>query len=313
VELDAELEAGLRGFPTRRIDWASASPDDVGAIRMAIADAVPTSMTEPPAIVEDSVARLEPSGSSVPVRIFRPRDHSAIGPGMVWLHGGGYILGSASAPDARVTQWTEALGCTIVSVDYRLAPEHPFPAPLDDCWLALRWAVANAEELGIDRSRLGVGGGSAGAGLAAACALLARDTGQAIPAFQLLQYPMLDDRTVLKDTYDDLVWPRAANHLGWTCYLGRNAGTDDAPAYAAPGRVVDLAGLPPTGVFVGAMDLFRDEDVAYASRLLAADVSVELHVYAGAPHGFDNVTSAAVSRRCRRDMEDFLRGVMAVQ
>ncbi len=190
-----------------------------------------------------------------------------------------------------------------------MAPETPYPGPLDDCYQGLRWTYEHAADLGIDPSCIGVMGVSAGGGLAAALALLARDRGEVPVAFQLLDSPMLDDRQrTLSSRQDGLpVWSRNSNTFGWKAYLGDRYGRDDVPATAAPSRAADLAGLPPAFVSVGALDGFRDEDVEYALRLNQAGVPAELHVYPGACHGFTMLApEAAVTKQCMRNMEDWL-------
>ncbi|MBB5896541.1 acetyl esterase/lipase [Kutzneria kofuensis] len=187
----------------------------------------------------------------------------------------------------------------MASVEYRLAPEHPFPAPLEDCYAGLRWL---AEDPGVDRTRIAIGGASAGGGLAAALALLVRERGEVTPVFQLLIYPMLDDRTADRTDVDPRtlrLWSQHSNRFGWRSYLG--AAVKDVRYLAAAGRCEDLAGLPPAWIGVGTRDLFLDEDVAYAARLTDAGVPCTLEVVPGAYHGFDATErSAAVSRDFRR-------------
>jgi len=177
-----------------------------------------------------------------------------------------------------------------VSVEYRLAPEHPFPAPVEDCYAVLKWLATHATELGVEQNRIAIGGASAGGGLAAGLALLARDRAEVNVAFQLLIYPMIDDRNVAQANEtvpDTLLWSRENNLIGWQSYLGGEPGGEDVPAYAAAFRATDLTGLPPTYIPVGELDLFLHENIAYAQRLLQAGVPTELHVYPGAYHGFD--------------------------
>jgi acetyl esterase/lipase len=313
MDVDPELADLIEAFPTRRVDWAAATRFEGPRIREVIAAAA---RSAPPAAaasemaVEDVEADV-PGAGRVRVRVHRPDGPRGRvpAPGLMWIHGGGYILGSALAPDARVEQWVVELGLVVVSVDYRLAPEHPFPAPLEDCTVAWQWTCLHAAELAIDPARLGVGGGSAGAGLATALSLLLRDRGLATPAFQLLQYPMLDHRTGHGGSVEDPIWPAAANRLGWACYLGEDRTTAEVPVYASPALADDLSHLPPTGIFVGGADLFCREDVAFATRLTEAGVPVDLGVYARAPHGFDGFAQTGVAKRCRRDMADFLRRV----
>jgi acetyl esterase/lipase len=225
------------------------------------------------------------------------------------IHGGGYVLGSLDMDDARFSRWCLELGCVGVSVEYRLAPETPYPGPLDDCYAALRWTHEHADEIGIDRDRIGIAGVSAGGGLAAALALLARDRGELPIAFQLLECPMLDDRqeTHSSRLADLPVWSRESNTFGWRSYLGDLYGRDDVPPYAAAARAEDLGGLPPAMVIVGGADGFRDENILYALRLNQAGVSSELHVLPGAPHGVQMFVECGLARRWSSIVEEWLR------
>ncbi|MEM9565217.1 MAG: alpha/beta hydrolase [Actinomycetota bacterium] len=249
--------------------------------------------------------------NQIQVRVYRPTDpgggrpQAETRPALYWIHGGGLIVGSVTMDDRRSTALVEQLGITVASVEYRLAPEHPYPTPLEDCYAGLTWLVEHADELGIDTDRIAVGGASAGGGLAAGLALLARDRGGPPIRFQLLRYPMLDDRNRTPSSHaqlDPRVWHREANHLGWSAYLGDGAGSDGIEPYAAPGRASDLAGLPPAIVTVGDLDLFLDEDVDYARALSRAGVPTELHVYPGAYHGAINDNpDAGLTQRWFRD------------
>ena len=229
-------------------------------------------------------------GHHVPLRLYRP-DRARQGPLVVDIHGGGMISGTLDQNDALLRNLSARSELPVLTPDYRLAPEHPDPTPVEDCYAAMRWAAANAAELGIDPSRIGVMGGSAGGGLAAGVALLARDRGGPAIARQLLVYPMLDDRTLTSDPHmaDALLWSDDDNRTGWTALLGASAGSDadEVSIYAAPARATDLSSLPPAYIDVGGLDLFRDEDVDYATRLQRCGVPVELHVVAGVPHAFD--------------------------
>ncbi len=249
----------------------------------------------------------------VQVRVHREKGLDGPAPAIVSMHPGGYILGSYEDDDFRHDRWCPKLGYVGVAVDYRLAPETPYPGPIEDCYRALRWVHQNAERLGVDRDRIGILGASGGGGLAAALALLARDRGEVPVAFQQLLYPMLDDRRRTPTSkWDALVWNPANNELGWSCYLGELFGTEDVPAYAAAARAVDLAGLPPTFLSVGTLDLFCDEDIDYAQRLNHFGVPVELHVYPAMPHAFDMMMDLVeVSRRALRDQEEWLTARLA--
>ena len=251
---------------------------------------------------EDQLVPGPAGDPDVRVRIYRPSEQKETSPGFLWIHGGGYLLGSIDGDDYGNKLRVKKVGCVIVSVDYRLAPEHPYPAPVEDCYAALKWTFDHADELGIDSSRIAIGGASAGGGLAAGLVLLARDRAENDVAFQMLVYPMIDDCNIAPASEalpDTLIWSRAKNLFGWTSYLGREPGGDDVPYTAAASRATDVSGLPPALIVVGDLDLFVDEDVAYARRLIQAGVPTELHVYPGAYHGFNGFApGATVSRQC---------------
>ncbi|MCR2763484.1 alpha/beta hydrolase [Microbacterium sp. zg.B48] len=239
-------------------------------------------------------------GAEIVVSIYRPAEQSIAGPGIYHIHGGGMVLGDRFSGLPSFLPFVATHGAVLVSVEYRLAPEFPDPVPVEDCYAGLVWTAAHAAELGIDPSRIIVGGASAGGGLSAGVTLLARDRrGPALRA-SLLIYPMLDDRneTVSSHQIQGIgVWDRVSNLTGWNALLGDRRGTDDVSIYAAPGRAEDLSGLPPTFIDVGSAEVFRDEDVAYASRIWAAGGVAELHVWPGGFHGFDGfVPLARVSR-----------------
>ncbi|WP_432545870.1 alpha/beta hydrolase [Kineococcus sp. SYSU DK004] len=239
-----------------------------------------------------SGAEVVDVGDGVSVRLFRPAVPAASPtPALLWVHGGGMVIGSAAQDDAQNRRWADELGIVVASVEYRLAPEHPHPVPLLDCAAALRWLAALPE---VNPGRVAVGGASAGGGLAAGLALHQRDTGGVRPVLQLLSYPMIDDRTVVLPGGDHRpfrLWDPVANRLGWTSYLGRGLppGGPGVPATAAPARAEDLSDLPPAWIGVGTLDLFLDEDVTYAQRLRGAGAPADLHVMPGAYHGFDGV------------------------
>jgi acetyl esterase/lipase len=231
-------------------------------------------------------------------------------PGLLWIHGGGMILGSPQLEAGASGRMSDELDAVVVSPDYRLAPEHPFPAPLDDCMAALNWMRENAGELGIDPGRIAVIGSSAGGGLSAAVAQRAHDEDIALRA-QILVYPMIDDRTTLRDDHcgrGRFMWTPQSNRFGWTAYLGRPPRLSDAPDYAAPARRTDLSGLPPAWIGVGALDLFHDESVAYAEALRSCGVPCELVVVPGMYHGADTLAPNALSMKGFRGKSvDYLR------
>ena len=257
---------------------------------------------------DHAVPPRDGSGPDVKVRVHRPVGVEGPLPAVYAIHGGGYVIGTYESDDARFEVWCVKHRCIGVSVEYRLAPETPYPGPLDDCYAGLAWTVEHADELGIDAGRIGVLGTSAGGGLAAGLALLVRDRGELSLAFQLLECPMIDDRQVTPSSRLDglAVWSRASNEFGWRSYLGDRYGTDDIPAYAAAARATDLAGLPPALVNVGGADGFRDEDIDYALRLGQAGVATELHVYPGAPHGVQMFPGSDAARRWNRHENEWL-------
>lgn len=251
-------------------------------------------------------------GHAIEVRICMPAGAARQRPVMLHMHGGGYVMGSARMMDARNMATAAALDCVIVSVDYRLAPETRHPGPIEDCYAALLWLNAHADELGIDNRRIAVGGESAGAGLAAGLALLARDRAEIGLIHQHLLYPMLDDRTCRAPQphpfAGEFIWTASHNEFGWTSLLGEAPGGDNLCAYAAPARSENLAGLPPAFLSVGALDLFLQENIEYARRLIRAGVPTEIHVYPGVFHGADvNAPNAPSSLDARRDSLDALR------
>lgn len=220
----------------------------------------------------------------VGIRLYRPENAAGPGPALLWIHGGGYVMGTAAQDEVACRRYVRALGVTVAAVEYRLAPENPYPASLEDCYTALRWLAGLPA---VDRNRIAIAGGSAGGGLAAALAFLARDRGEVDVVAQVLAYPMIDDRTGNRAHRDDpgfRLWDRRSNNWGWHAYLA-----DADRDVAVPARRTDLAGLPPAWIGVGSLDLFHDEDVAYADRLRAAGVPCETLVVPGAFHGFDTI------------------------
>lgn len=315
--LDPELAQPLQDFLAAT--GGGIALDDIPAMRATLRqlnDIMKTLVPPVEGVVSEDRQVPGPEGApDVPVRIYQPVERSPQLPALLWIHGGGYVLGDIEGDDLRARQFAKDLDCVVVSVEYRLAPEHPFPAPIEDCYAALRWLAATAGELGVDRSRIAIGGASAGGGLAAGLALLARDRGEVPLAFQLLIYPMIDDRNVAPagEQYPDtLIWSRANNIVGWRSYLGQDGGGDDVSPYAAAFRATDLAGLPPAYVPVGDIDLFIDEDILYAQRLIQAGVPTELHVYPGGFHGFDALAPATgIAQRFNADLNQALRRAFA--
>ena len=310
-QLDPELRVVLEAFPAE----GAVNLNDIPAARAKLRKLFTAMQATLPAVEgvtsQDQLVPGLQGDSAVRVRIYQPADRPNILPGLLWIHGGGYVLGDIEQDDRLMKQLVKRIGCVALSVDYRLAPEHPFPAPVEDCYAGLKWLFAHAGELGVDPSRIAIGGPSGGGGLAAGLALLARDRGEMQVAFQLLIYPMIDDRNVTPASYaitDPRVWHRESNRLGWKAYLGRDGGGDDVSPYAAAVRATDLRNLPPAYIPVGALDLFIDENIEYAQRLIQAGVPTELHVYPGAFHGFDLLApAAAVSKQFKAELDQALK------
>lgn len=261
--------------------------------------------------------RLIPGPEGAPdvrVRIYKPTEQAEKLPAFFWIHGGGYVMGGLDRDDYGIKLRMKAVDCITVSVDYRRAPEAPFPAPVEDCYAGLKWLFDHADEIGVDSSRIAIGGGSAGGGLAAGLALLARDRAEMDVVFQMLVYPMIDDSNVAPadEAHPDThIWNRAKNLFGWTSHLGKAPGGEGVSPYAAAFRATNLTGLPPALIVVGGLDLFVDEDIEYARRLIQAGIPTELHVYPGAYHGFNGFApEAAVSRQCNTACTKALKKVL---
>lgn len=281
--LDGLMEATGGGFDLTDIPATRAM---LAAMIAAVKEQVPTidGVT-----AEDALAPGLDGAQGVPVRTYRPAGATGTLPALVWLHGGGFVLGDLELDDLMLRQLSKDTGCVVVNVEYRLAPEHPFPAALEDAYATLCWVDRDAKALGVDAGRIAIAGASAGGGLAAGASLMARDRGEIGLAYQMLIYPAIDDSNVAQagpGVPESLLWTRANALHGWTAYVGQ-PGSPDVPAYAAPIRADDLAGLPPTYLAVGAVDSFVDENLAYGRRLAAAGVPLELHVYPGGYHAFD--------------------------
>lgn len=239
-----------------------------------------------------------PAGApEVRIRVYHPAEFTPSRPAILFIHGGGMVLGDLDNDHQAAITLCDAIGALVVSVDYRLAPEHPYPAAPEDCYAALHWMAGNAEELGVSTSRLAVYGASAGGGLAVAVCLMARDRRGPRVHFLMAIYPMLDDRNETASSQEILdvgVWDRTANLEAWAWYLDGHA----PDGYAAPARAENLHGLPPTFIDVGTVDLFRDEDITFAERLMQTGVPCELHVYPGAYHASEKFApDAELSRR----------------
>lgn len=278
--------------------------------------------------VNISIRHFQGPECKLRVKIYEPKNRTAsVLPAVYWIHGGGYVLGSPDGDDAFCEYMVNEVHCVVVSIDYRLAPEHPYPAAIEDCYAGLKWTAEHADELKIDPARLVIAGASAGGGLTAALALLARDRGGPKIAFQMPLYPMLDDRNVTPSSYEvneehmPLAWNRESNIIAWNMYLGThdpshsydNSDDHDQVAqdnysvrleevspYAAPSRATDLSELPPAYTFIGQLDPFRDETIDYVARLAQAGVPVEFHLYPGCFHGFDAIFNEVDSSKRAR-------------
>jgi acetyl esterase/lipase len=296
IELVMLAQGGVQIAPPPPGDW-KALRESVEPIMAALRDATPSPLD----VVSRDHEAVARDGSRIPLRWYAKQGSS--GPAVLYVHGGGMILGSIELYDRVVAGYVAATGVPMLSVDYRLAPEHPHPTPVEDCFAALDWLIEHAASLGVDPARIAVMGDSAGGGLAAGVALLARDRGRSL-ARQVLVYPMLDDRNVTPDPalVPFAAWTYDFNLTGWTALLGDAVGGPAVPSSAAPARAADLRGVAPAYIEVGELDIFRDEDIDYARRIAAAGISVELHVHAGAPHGFERLAPA--SRVATRAMAD---------
>ena len=258
-----------------------------------------------------------PAGApEIRLRIYRPTAPSAPRPGLYWIHGGGMVTGTVEQDEALCQKYVAEAGAVAVSVEYRLAPAHPFPAGVEDCYAGLAWMAANAAALGIDPVRLGIAGASGGGGLAAAVALLARDRKGPRLALQQLIYPMLDDRLTTPSSREftgDTTTASRENIIGcWNAVLQGKAGAADVSPYAAPARATDLSGLPPTYIHVGELEVFRDESIEYAQRLMQAGVPTELHVHPGAVHGWDlGAPDSGLAHRAIRDQFEYFTRLMS--
>jgi triacylglycerol lipase len=256
---------------------------------------------------------VESAFGAEPIRVltYRPLTSNDPLPVIVHIHGGGFVMGAPEMKDVENRIFASELSCAIYSVDHRLAPESPHPAPVEDIYSVFVWLHANAGRLGLDPARIGIKGESGGGGFAAGAALYARDRQGPKFAFQHLIYPMIDDRTaVRKDLHPyvgEFVWTQANNYFGWRSLLGVEPGSADVSPYAAVARAADVAGLPPTYMSVGGLDLFLEENMVYADRLSRAGVAVEFHLYPGAYHGFYRVPNARVTRQAEHDTREALR------
>ena len=293
---DPELSAVLAALPAELQEPMTI--EDIPARREQLEQFLPA---DDDALRRDGAVELEerqipgPGGApDLSVLILRPArgpgGRGRVLPGVYHTHGGGMVMGTNRTGADEMALWADEVGVVAVSVEYRLAPEHPHPAPVEDCYAGLVWTAQHAEELGIDPARLIIAGGSAGGGLAAGTALMVRDRGGPALTHQILMCPMLDDRGITPSSQEldgEGVWDRTDNLVGWTALLGDACAGPDVSPYAAPARAEDLAALPATFIDVGSVETFRDEAIDYAARLSRAGVPVEFHLWPGGFHGFD--------------------------
>jgi acetyl esterase/lipase len=298
--VDPELAVGLdTNMPAYKLDAETLPTYRQMLLDMVAAIPKPTSEAMINVRRDERFVSGPDDSPDVRVLVYTPGDKGdAILPAMLHIHGGGFVSGSADMSDPNNRSYAVEMKCVVVSVDYRLAPETPFPGPVEDCYAALLWLNGAAKELGIDPARIMIAGESAGAGLVAGLCLLARDRGAVKPVFQYLAEPMLDHRSVDSDHphTGHFGWTRDHNRFGWDSMI---SGADVVSPYCSPATAGDLSGLPPTYIHIGAIDLFLEESLDYARRLTRAGVSVELHVWPGAFHAFGS-TDCHVSREARR-------------
>jgi acetyl esterase/lipase len=312
--LDPEVAVALEPMATAMADTVPPPVGDVQSRRPMIEDVMAKTAAAQPLPTDVKVTDFYATvtdGTKLLLRWY-VKDDAAPGPAALYLHGGGMIAGSVALYDGPVSRYVSNSGVPMLAVDYRLAPEHPYPVPVEDCYTGLEWLVGHANELGVDPARIALMGDSAGGGLAAAVALMTRDRGGPAVSQQILVFPMLDDRNTTPDPEiaPFAVWSYDDNITGWSALLGSAVGGPDIPSYAAPARATDLSGLPTCYMEVGQLDIFRDEDLTYAQRLSLAGVSVEFHLRPGVPHEFETFAYATdIARRAVGDRLRVLRSI----
>ena len=312
-DFDPELRAGLAVvggmFPP------TITPDLIDFMRVSYASPPMDDVLQERGIRREDVTIEGHAGGEIALSLLHPPGQDGPRPGIVYAHSGGLMFGDRFSGLDLVLDWVDGLGAVLVTVEYRLAPEHPDPYPREDMYAGLEWTARHAEQHGIRPDRLVVAGASAGGGLAAGLALAARDRGGPALVGQVLDYPMLDDRSssVSMSQFDGIgVWDRVSNETGWSALLGAAAGSPDVSPYAAPARATDLSGLPPAFIDVGAAEAFRDEAIAYADQLWRAGTDAELHVWAGAFHACDIFAPhTAVGRSMIRARNAWLEKIIA--
>jgi acetyl esterase/lipase len=309
IELvDPELRDALARWPAEPLNADNLTKRRADLLN--VIGAVP--MPDLPDIAAGEV-RVDSAFGAKPIRVltYRPVECGSQLPAIVHIHGGGFVAGAPEMRDVENRLLASHLKCAIYSVNYRLAPEAPYPAALEDIYSVFAWLHGNAGELGLDPARIGIKGESGGGGLAAAAVLYARDHHGPKFAFQHLIYPMIDDRTAVRSDLHphvgEFVWTQQHNYFGWRSLLGKEPGSVDVSPYAAASRATDVSGLPPTYISVGGLDLFLEENMTYADRLSRAGVPVEFHMYPRAYHGFYQATNARVTKQADRDNREALR------
>ncbi|NLA35209.1 MAG: alpha/beta hydrolase [Actinobacteria bacterium] len=308
--LSPDYAAALEGFPPLKLSaevLADARPLMAGDDNPVL----PSDVTWRDVIVAGQPIPGGERTGALTLRLYERTDQQgddAPRPAMLWIHGGGYVMGSYRNDADLIGPLVAETGVVVAAIEYSLAPESPYPTALEECYGALNWLRSDDAGLSVDPDRIGIAGLSAGGGLCAALAILARDRGEIPISFVVLDSPMLDDRRVtVSSRHEEIpLWTPESNVFGWASYLGDLSGRDDVPATAAPARCTDLGGLPPTLISVGAVDGFRDEDIDYATRLSQAGVPCELHVYPGAPHGYRIFGATAVTEQSRTDIVRFV-------
>lgn len=303
--VDPAVLPTLEAFPSLDLSY-----ETLPAQRRAMAEMAGLIETPTLPISRREIHIAAPNAPDVRAILLTPEGLVAPAPAILHIHGGAYVLGAPEMNVADLMVTANMLGAIVLTVDYRLAPEAPFPSGIEDCYSALGWLHDNASSLGIDSGRIAVMGESAGGGLAASLALMARDRGEYPLAFQLLDAPMMDDRTCVRPhnpATGEFIFTPTNNHFGWKALIGGEPGRDDVSPYAAAARAQDLAGLAPAYLVIGTLDLFLDETVDYAMRLNRAGVPVELQVYPGCPHGYSIAREAPVSLRAMAEKRAALK------
>jgi acetyl esterase/lipase len=312
LTFDPEIATALA--PMAQSGFTSPAVGDIAGRRAMwepIIGAASTAQPIPDGVRTSEYYATAEDGAQIKMRWY-VKDGATLGSAVLFFHGGGYIFGHIDLFDGPVSRYVSASGVPFLSVEYRRAPEHPFPTPLEDAYAALRWINEHAAELGVDPDRIGVMGDSAGGGMAAALTILARERGGPKITRQILLMPMLDDRTRTPDPQiaSNVLWSYDDSATAWPALLGEQAGGPEVPPTAAPARLEDATGLPPAYIEVGQIDVFRDEDLAYATKLSRAGVPVEFHLHPGAPHEFDSIAfDSDVARRAIADRVRVLKSI----